>query len=165
MVLFPNDPTRRAYLYYSNCWEPLVYLRTIRVIDPGSRWRMDNGTAIGAALANEVRRNGRPIDPRFGFIRGAVARGWKEDDAGKVSELWVIFSDPDDCAGTLPRGSEGVFGMGLARVFTPEPNSDSFRQDFEAQVYLRPRQLRNEEGEWRLDCQNQNHCEIHRHDD
>lgn len=60
VILYPDDPTRRAYLYYQDA-QTLTGLSTIRVFDEGSLWRMDDGIQIGTSLEDLVQRNGKPI--------------------------------------------------------------------------------------------------------
>lgn len=60
VILYPGDPTRRAYLYYQDA-QTLTGLSTIRVFDEGSLWRMDDGIQIGTSLEDLVQRNGKPI--------------------------------------------------------------------------------------------------------
>jgi hypothetical protein len=87
VVLFPDDPAHRAYLYFQD-EQSLRGLSRVRVIDATSRWRLDNGVAMGMALAELVRRNGKPI--RY------TGLGW--DYGGNIEDLHE---------GTLARSQEG----------------------------------------------------------
>ncbi|MBN7135113.1 hypothetical protein A7A76_10095 [Lysobacter enzymogenes] len=58
--LFGADPARRARLYFQDS-QALRGLSMVVVDDPGSRWRLDNGVAIGLPLADLVRLNGKPL--------------------------------------------------------------------------------------------------------
>ena len=60
VILFPQDATRRAYLYFQD-QQALRGLSRVRVVDPGSRWRLDDGVVVGMTLAELVKRNGKPI--------------------------------------------------------------------------------------------------------
>ena len=60
VVLFPDDPARRAYLYFEDA-EHVTGLSMVRVLDDGSRWRLDNGIGIGTSLSEVLRLNGKPI--------------------------------------------------------------------------------------------------------
>ena len=60
VVLFPDDPTRRAYLYFEDA-QRNAGLGLVRVFDQGSRWRLNNGIGLGTPLSDILRRNGRPI--------------------------------------------------------------------------------------------------------
>jgi hypothetical protein len=59
-ILFPDDPTRRAYLYFEDS-QKLAGLQLLRVFDEGSRWRLDNGIGLGTPLSKLVALNGKPI--------------------------------------------------------------------------------------------------------
>ncbi len=76
VVLFPKDTTRRAYLYFQD-EQALRGLSLLRVFDPDSLWRLDNGVAIGMTLAELVERNGKPIT--------YTGLGW--DYGGTVEDL------------------------------------------------------------------------------
>lgn len=76
VILFPDDSTRRAYLYFQD-EQALRGLSLVRVFEPGTRWRLDNGIAIGMTLDELVKRNGRPID--------YTGLGW--DYGGTVTDL------------------------------------------------------------------------------
>jgi hypothetical protein len=76
VILFPGDRTRRAYLYFQD--EPALRgLSLVRVFEPDTRWRLDNGIAIGMTLDELVKRNGRAI--------GYTGLGW--DYGGTVTDL------------------------------------------------------------------------------
>ena len=76
VILFPDDSTRRAYLYFQD-EQALRGLSLVRVFEPDTRWRLDSGIAIGMPLAELVRRNGRPIE--------YTGLGW--DYGGTVTDL------------------------------------------------------------------------------
>jgi hypothetical protein len=59
-VLFPDDPARRAYLYFEDA-QRHAGLALVRVFDQGSRWRLDNGIGLGTPLSKLVALNGKPI--------------------------------------------------------------------------------------------------------
>lgn len=103
VILFPDDPAHRAYLYFQDA-QALRGLSSVRVIDAGSRWQLDNGIAIGMTLAELVHRNGKPIrytglgwdyggtiqDLGGGALaraqEGAVTRHWRLGVAGDASQ-------------------------------------------------------------------------------
>lgn len=60
VILFPDDPTRRAYLYFQND-QTLQGLSLVRVLDRESKWTLDNGLRMGMPLAEMVALNGKPI--------------------------------------------------------------------------------------------------------
>jgi hypothetical protein len=91
VILFPNDPTRRAYVAF---WEeePLSHLASIQVVDAGSRWRGKHGVRIGMTLAELQKVNAKPF-----YFTGF-------DDKGRavVRDSWSPALDDDDGAlGTL----------------------------------------------------------------
>lgn len=61
VILFPEDSTRRAYLYFQD-EKVLRGLSLVRVFESDTRWRLDNGISMGMPLAELVKRNGRPIE-------------------------------------------------------------------------------------------------------
>jgi hypothetical protein len=76
VILFNDDPTLRAYLYFQD-ETTLRGLVQVRIAETPSQWRMDDGIAIGTTLAELVRRNGRPIS--------YSGLGW--DYGGNVQDL------------------------------------------------------------------------------
>lgn len=119
-ILFPGNSTRRAYLYFQD-EQALRGLSLVRVFEPDTRWRLDNGIAIGMTLDELVKRNGRPIEyTGLGWDYGgtvtdlhdgaltppgndAVMRSWKlgakDAEAGTASNAYPIgegtFSSDD----------------------------------------------------------------------
>lgn len=81
LILFPNDPTLRAYVRFYDA-EPMGHLASITVVDPQSRWRGKGGVRIGMPLAEIVQKNANRFF-LFGFEDGEaqVRDGW---DAGKL---------------------------------------------------------------------------------
>ena len=61
VILFPEDSTRRAYLYFQD-EKALRGLSLVRVFESDTRWRLADGITMGMPLAELVRRNGRPIE-------------------------------------------------------------------------------------------------------
>ncbi|KQY51090.1 hypothetical protein [Lysobacter sp. Root494] len=76
VILFPGDSTRRAYLYFQD-EQALRGLSLVRVFEPDTHWRLDDGIAMGMTLAELVQRNGHPID--------YTGLGW--DYGGTVTDL------------------------------------------------------------------------------
>lgn len=77
IILFPDDPTRRAYLYFED-EQALRGLTTVGVFDMPSRWTLDNGVRIGMPLAELVALNGRPIEfAGFDWDYGGAISDWK----------------------------------------------------------------------------------------
>jgi hypothetical protein len=77
VVLFPDDPTRRAYITFHEA-ENFKELASISVTDPGSRWRGKHGVHVGMTFAKLQELNGKPFY-YYGFDeqkRGQVHDGW-----------------------------------------------------------------------------------------
>ncbi|MCW5891003.1 MAG: hypothetical protein KIT14_10675 [bacterium] len=77
LILFPNDPTLRAYVrFYDE--EPMGHLAAITVVDRESRWRGKGGVRIGMSLAEVVEKNAN----RFLF------NGFDEKHEAQVRDYW-----------------------------------------------------------------------------
>jgi hypothetical protein len=77
IVLFPDDPTRRAYVrFYEE--EPLNHLASVTVTDPESRWRGKRGVRVGMSLAELRERNAS----RFWLY------GFYDDGMAIVRDMW-----------------------------------------------------------------------------
>ena len=76
VILFPDDSTRRAYLYFQD-EQAMRGLSLVRVFEPDTRWHLDNGIAMGMTLDELAKRNGRPIE--------YTGLGW--DYGGTVTDL------------------------------------------------------------------------------
>ena len=77
VVLFPDDPTRRAYVrFYEQ--EPLHHLASVTVNDAGSRWSGKLGVKIGTSFADLRQRNGA----EFWFI------GFDAEHEASVRDAW-----------------------------------------------------------------------------
>jgi hypothetical protein len=61
VVLFPDDPSRRAYLHFADA-ENLRGLALVRIVDPASTWTLGDDVHMGTTLAELVARNGAPIE-------------------------------------------------------------------------------------------------------
>jgi hypothetical protein len=97
LVLFPDDPTRRAYVtFYED--KAFEHLARISVTDPGSLWRGKQGARIGMTFAEIRELNGKPFS-YSGFEeqkRGVAANGWSlavEGDDGKLGAFDVTEGD------------------------------------------------------------------------
>ena len=76
-VLFPDDPSRRAYAHFVDS-EHLTGLSYIRIVDPESTWSLGEGLRMGTTLAELVARNGAPIDfSGFGWDYGGAIAGFR----------------------------------------------------------------------------------------
>jgi hypothetical protein len=114
-VLFPDDPRRRAYLYFDERDPPRLVL--FRVNDAESEWSLDNGLRMGTPLAKVVAINGKPI--RFSGLEwdygGAVVsfNGGRlaPPETAKVTrgfQLAPIVGDDSEDADAYPVG-EGEY--------------------------------------------------------
>ncbi|ALN84708.1 hypothetical protein LC55x_1417 [Lysobacter capsici] len=82
VILFADDPTRRAVLHYQD-EQQLRGLAFVSVREPDTRWRLDNGIVMGMRLSELVRLNGKPI--RFsgmGWDYGGTITDW---NGGKLA--------------------------------------------------------------------------------
>jgi hypothetical protein len=76
-VLFPDDPSRRAYVHFNDT-EQLEGLAYIRIVDPESTWSLGEGLRMGTTLAELVARNGAPIEfSGFGWDYGGAIAGFR----------------------------------------------------------------------------------------
>src|SRR5204862_1014303 len=60
IVLFGNDPQRRAEIFFADEANQRG-MSSIRVTGVKSRWHFDNGLRVGVTLAELVAKNGAPI--------------------------------------------------------------------------------------------------------
>jgi len=93
LVLFPDDPSRRAYVTFHEK-ETFEQLASILVTDPGSRWRGKHGVQIGMTIAKLQSLNRKP----FYF--------WVDDELqhSRAHDGWSPALDDDD-------GSLGAFDV------------------------------------------------------
>lgn len=87
LVLFPDDPTRRAYVTFYEA-EKFEHLASILVTDTGSRWRGKHGVQIGMTIAKVQALNRKP------FIL------WVEDELqhSRAHDGWSPARDDDDAS-------------------------------------------------------------------
>ncbi|KRB02475.1 hypothetical protein [Lysobacter sp. Root690] len=82
VILFADDPTRRAELHYQD-EQQLRGLAFVSVREADTRWRLDNGIVMGMRLSELVRLNSKPI--RFsgmGWDYGGTITDW---NGGKLA--------------------------------------------------------------------------------
>ena len=122
LVLFPDDPTRRAYVGFHDD-ESLTGVRSILVKDRDSRWRGKRGVHVGMSFARLRELNGKP----FGFSGfDGQKRGWAQDQ-------WSPALDDDD--GTLgaldvEEGEHMYFGVELGiRDQAKDASDDAWPHD------------------------------------
>ena len=94
VVLFADDPTRRAYVTFHD-GAKLLGVRQIAVRDAGSRWRGKQGVHVGMSLAELQVRNGKPF----------WLSGFDADKHGAAHDGWSpSLSDDDSTLGRLDVG-------------------------------------------------------------
>lgn len=126
LVLFPDDPTRRAYVGFHDA-EATTGLASIRVDDAGSLWRGKHGVHVGMSLADLRRVNGKP----FYFS------GFDEQRRAWVRDQWSPAIDDTDAAlGALDveEQDQMYFGvdLGVTGIDVPAdayPQADSTSSD------------------------------------
>lgn len=117
IVLFPGDPFRRAYLYFKDA-QHLRGLSLVRVMDSGSRWRLDNGIGVGTSLSKLVAINARPIHfSGFDWDYGGGISDWnggrlQPRDDGRPGP--IIRLDHGDAA-------DGAYPLGDATFSSDDP--------------------------------------------
>jgi len=97
VILFPEDSTRRAYLYFQD-EKALRGLSLVRVFESDTRWRLADGITMGMPLAELVRRNGRPIE--------YMGLDW--DYGGTVTDLHGGKLTPPDHAAVISHWQLGA---------------------------------------------------------
>lgn len=85
VVLFPDDPSRRARVRFHHSDE-LAELASIQVDEPGSRWRGKHGVHVGMSLKRLRALNGKP----FHFVTDGDGR------TARVNDQWSPALDADD---------------------------------------------------------------------
>ena len=93
LVLFPDDPSRRAYVTFHEA-EKFEQLASILVTEPGSRWRGKHGIQIGMTIAKVQALNRKPF-----FL-------WVDDELqhSRAHDGWSPALDDND-------GSLGAFDV------------------------------------------------------
>ncbi|WP_440223851.1 hypothetical protein ACQQ2N_01235 [Dokdonella sp. MW10] len=97
VVLFPDDPVRRAYVRFHDDAE-LAQLASVEIRDADSRWRGKHGVRVGMTLAEVRAINGKPFylsgfDSRGrGYARGQWSPALDDDD-GRLGALDVDGED------------------------------------------------------------------------
>jgi hypothetical protein len=90
LVLFPDDPTRRAYVSFHDD-QAMTGLANILVNDPGSLWRGKHGVHVGMSFADLRKANGKPF----------MFSGFDNEHRGWVRDEWSPALDDDDTLGAL----------------------------------------------------------------
>jgi hypothetical protein len=90
LVLFPDDPRRRAYVGFHDR-ENMTGLASILVNDAGSLWRGKHGVHVGMSFAELRKANGHP----FYFS------GFDDEQRAWVRDQWSPAVDDDATLGAL----------------------------------------------------------------
>lgn len=120
LVLFPDDPTRRAYVTFHDP-QAMTGLASILVNDAGSRWRGKHGVEVGMSLAELRALNGRSVH----------FSGFDEQRHAWVRDQWsVSLDDSDATLGKLDveEGDRLYFGVDLGIPDASVP-ADAFPAD------------------------------------
>lgn len=116
VILFPQDPARRAYVYFQD-EDTLTGVSMIQVMDAESRWKLDTGVHIGMPLPQLVALNGKPIKfLGFDWDYGGYITDWhggklasKEDDAIRRGIRLDIRESPNGHPRDAYPSGEGEF--------------------------------------------------------
>jgi hypothetical protein len=77
VILFPNAPRRRAYLFWSDT-VGFTRPRGVAIRDSATAWRLPVPITIGTSMVELERLNGRPFSfSGFGWDYGGNAGGWE----------------------------------------------------------------------------------------
>ena len=121
VVLFPDDPTRRAFVAFHD-EAALEGIASIVVRDAGSRWRGKGGVHVGMSLADLRRANGW----RFNYL------GFDADGRGWVHDQWSPSDGDENTLGQLDvgEGEHMYFGVELRLRGAPgEVPADAYPHD------------------------------------
>ena len=119
VMLFPDDPTRRAMLYFQDP-QNLRGLSMVSVDEAGSRWGLASGIRIGTSLADIQKRNGKPFTfTGFDWDYGGTITDWhggklQPADDKAVSERMQL---------RMPEGGSGdkPYPMGDSEFSSDDP--------------------------------------------
>lgn len=98
VVLFPEDPTRRAYVTFH---DPATFDQLARIVvtDSNSRWRGKHGVHIGMSLAKVRELNGKPIiytgfdSQKHGIIHDGWSPALEDDEKQPLGNFEVAEGD------------------------------------------------------------------------
>jgi len=93
VVLFADDPTRRAFVRFYEEEVPLSHLANVTVTDAGSRWRGKHGVQVGTTFAALRERNGAAFyfEGFDGDGAGMVRDGWNAGALDVAEGEWLYF--------------------------------------------------------------------------
>ena len=90
VVLFPDDPTRRATVYFQDPHN-LLGLAMVSIDEDHSEWKLLSGAGIGTSLAELRRINGAPfIFSGFGWDYGGAIIDWHGGELAPASDEAVF---------------------------------------------------------------------------
>ena len=121
VILFPDDPARRAHAFFYDC-DKLDQLRSIEIRDRESRWRGKGGVHVGMSFAELRERNGKP----FGFS------GFDQDGVGTAHDQWSPAIGDDATLGKLDveEGERMYFDVSLGlRADAPASDKAALPRD------------------------------------
>ena len=114
-TLFPDDPARRAYVYFHDGPQPRR-LASVEVFDPESQWRLERGVGLGMPFDALRRLNGKPFQfGGLGWDYGGYAGEWnggtldaRDGDTTSIGVRLDASEQAQAQGDTYPIG-EGVF--------------------------------------------------------
>lgn len=137
IVLFPDDPSRRAYVTFHED-DTFEQLASITVTDPGSLWRGKHGVRIGMTMTELQALNRKPF---LFFVddeqqRSRAHDGWSpalDDDDGSLGALDVEEGDDlyfDVYLGpTDPAAIQAISGLpDMGQVSSDDPRYRELRE-------------------------------------
>ena len=118
VVLFSDDPTRRAYVGFHDAEQ--TSLANIAVRDADSRWRGKEGVHIGMPFSELRQRNRKP----FYFS------GFDDQRRGGAHDQWSpSLDDKDDQLGAFDVAADEHMSFGVDLHLRGEPPADAYPHD------------------------------------
>ncbi len=118
VVLFPEDPSRRAVLYFQDT-RKLTGLQGVTIEDAGSRWHYASGVRIGMTLAELAELNGAPVTfYGMGWDYGGHVAGFK---GGKLGDAEGRPGRDGMRLGIKPGAKDGDYPVGDGEFRSDDP--------------------------------------------
>lgn len=119
ILLFPDDPTRRATVYFQDP-RNLLGLAMVSIDEDRSQWKLASGIGIGAPLSEVRRINGKPFTfAGFGWDYGGTIIDWHGGKLAPASDEAVFarvqLRMPQDDVG------EKAYPQGDSRFSSDDP--------------------------------------------
>jgi hypothetical protein len=131
-ILFPDDATRRLYVYLDDAGAHPV---AGRVLDPESHWQRADGVRTGLTLAELAKRNGAPVKfMGFDWDYGGNVIGWNGGRLERDPPLGAVtLCPPDTEAASAPDYPSGdaEFDSANAWVVAHPPTVCAFSVNFQ----------------------------------